>query len=1023
MAQQPDRMAEIGTKASAVRLHLLYTPQPPALPDKRLPVNHQPKAAFRPMNRLDTPEELARELSTMREKHQPFLQDLAPNLAPERLVQELTAFGWRKETGEDRRNFTGVLAGEGAWEEVQLPHYGPPLGKAVTYYRTTFPVSEGMLGLGAVFVRCKGVDYKAHVFVNGYYTGSHEGIFAPFEFDVTRLVKRGDNTLLIQVENDYPMGGHVGDDGRKFNGDKIYAATGPGYDEPLLGWHHSPPGMGIYQAVTVEARRPLHLSDVFVRPLGEGDSAEVWLEVNNTGREDQVVSVRHAVYGQNFKETVYENAVYHPVSVHVPGVGDLAKPTDNQRTVLRMGHGVNFLRFTVRIPGARRWHPNHPWLYQLQLALLDEAGRVTDTRRQHFGMRAFRMDTLSVPKGMMYLNGQPIRLRGANTMGAFQQSVIKKDWGRLVDDILLAKLTHMNFIRMTQLPVQPEVYEYCDKLGLLTQTDLPLFGVLRRNQWMEAVRQAGEMERLVRRHPCNVLVTYINERFPNGEGNPQRHLDSYADYEKFFRAADQAILMNNPDRVIKAGDGDYDPPSPGLPDNHVYNGWYNGHGLGLGEMHKGYWVPVKPGWYYACGEFGSEALDAYATMQCYYPPDWRPAGENAPWSPEKIAMNQTFRFHRMWYNTPATARGWIEASQDHQAWATRFATEAFRRDSRMVSFAIHLFIDAWPAGWMKTIMDVDRRPKKAWFAYRHALTPLAVQLRTDRYHFFGGETMPLEAWVVNDRNQVPPGAQLRYQLEKDGKVVFAGRAAADIGPSDSRFQGFLNLPVPEVQVRTGFTLRLALWDQQDRPLHETDIELTAFPRPAAAARTVWAGGAGAARLCREMGWTITTDPDQADAFLIDSLPLYLQARERIDRCVTAGKTAVLLGLPAGEHQVAGGPVQVSATVMGQYYFASPATGHALVKDFAPTDFRLWYHGGKAMIQPLLPAMVDAPGWEQLLRTGTTSWTPNSSWSSAACEKKVGTGVFRICQVQLADRVRYNPVAHAFLERLASPPGR
>jgi hypothetical protein len=110
--QQSDRMAEIGTKASAVRLHLLYTPQPPPLPDKHLPVNHQPKAAFRPMNRLDTPEELGRELSTMREKHQPFLQDLAPNLAPERLGQELTAFSWRQETEEDRRNFTGVLSGK-----------------------------------------------------------------------------------------------------------------------------------------------------------------------------------------------------------------------------------------------------------------------------------------------------------------------------------------------------------------------------------------------------------------------------------------------------------------------------------------------------------------------------------------------------------------------------------------------------------------------------------------------------------------------------------------------------------------------------------------------------------------------------------------------------------------------------------------------------------------------------------------------------------------------------------------------
>ena len=40
-------------------------------------------------------------------------------------------------------------------------------------------------------------------------------------------------------------------------------------------------------------------------------------------------------------------------------------------------------------------------------------------------------------------------------------------------------------------------------------------------------------------------------------------------------------------------------------------------------------------------------------------------------------------------------------------------TEAFRRDDRMNTFAIHLFIDAFPAGWMKTIMDVERHPKPA----------------------------------------------------------------------------------------------------------------------------------------------------------------------------------------------------------------------------------------------------------------------------------------------------------------------
>jgi beta-galactosidase/beta-glucuronidase len=65
-------------------------------------------------------------------------------------------------------------------------------------------------------------------------------------------------------------------------------------------------------------------------------------------------------------------------------------------------------------------------------------------------------------------------------MGHEQQCVAKEEWDQLRDDILLAKICNMNFLRITQRPVQPEVYDYCDMLGLMTQTDLPLFGVLSR---------------------------------------------------------------------------------------------------------------------------------------------------------------------------------------------------------------------------------------------------------------------------------------------------------------------------------------------------------------------------------------------------------------------------------------------------------------------------------------------------------------------------------------------------------------
>ena len=77
-------------------------------------------------------------------------------------------------------------------------------------------------------------------------------------------------------------------------------------------------------------------------------------------------------------------------------------------------------------------------------------------------MRDFYQDTESEKKGMFYLNGKKIKLRGANTMGFEQQDVLRRDFNQLIDDILLAKICNMNFWRLTQRPVQDEVNKYCD---------------------------------------------------------------------------------------------------------------------------------------------------------------------------------------------------------------------------------------------------------------------------------------------------------------------------------------------------------------------------------------------------------------------------------------------------------------------------------------------------------------------------------------------------------------------------------
>lgn len=1015
-----DHFAQIGNREQALRLHLLEDKIPKELPDKHLPVMGNKKSAFEPIEKMDTPGEVKEALKEMAATYEPFMENHAPAMEQTRERLDLQSFNWRLETPDDKFKFLDVLNGKGTWEEVEIPHFGPPVGRATAYYYKEFEITQSMSEKGDLFACFKAVDYRAHVFINGSLVGSHEGFFAPFEFNITQYIKPGKNTMLVKVENDYSTLG-IKKDGKTYIGDKIYATTGLGWDEPVEGWHICPPGMGISQDCYIEARDPLHFNDIFVRPLPDEEAAELWIEVNNFYEGYKNVKLQFCVYGQNFTDTILKNLEYIPSTTYIPGVGDLAKPADWQQSRLEMGYGVNFLKLKIPIKSPRLWNNQSPWLYQLQARLYNEEGELTDTRAMQFGMRSFVMDTLDSPKGQYYLNGEKVRLRGANTMGYMQQDVFRKDWEQLKEDILLAKLANLNFIRLTQRPVQSEIYEFCDKLGMMLQTDLPLFGSLRPNLFAEGVKQAGEMERLVRAHPSNVVVTYINERFPNGEGHPQRNMATAEEYHRFFKACDQIVHHWNPDRVIKAGDGDYDPPSPGLPDSHCYNTWYNGHALGLGELHKGYWQKVKPGWFYACGEFGSEAFDSYEVAKKYWPKAWLPKDESKQWWPDKVEKAQSYRFHYMWYPTPVTLKDWIEASQEHQAWATRLVTEAFRRDTNMMSFAIHLFIDAWPAGWMKAIMDVDRNPKKAFYVYKDALAPVMVNLRTDRYHFFEREAINVEAWLCNDLNTIPKNHRLKWQLEKAGKVLLASSTGPEFPVNSSKFQGYISFKAPRVSRRTQYQLRLALFDENGEGVSESVIDLDVFPNEkierGISVFTPNSSGK-ASQVVNELEVKSTDDIENATTILVDDFNYYQQNKTNLDQLVDEGKTLIFLELPEGEFGIGESQVSVEKTIMGQYYFVSPTTGHPFVKDAKPFDFKFWYNDTKGLVSPFLGSMVKTDAaWQTILQTGKTTWVDMGGEYAAATELKKGKGAYIICQLQLNGRIRSNPTARQFALRM------
>jgi hypothetical protein len=333
---------------------------------------------------------------------------------------------------------------------------------------------------------------------------------------------------------------------------------------------------------------------------------------------------------------------------------------------------------------------------------------------------------------------------------------------------------------------------------------------------------------------------------------------------------------------------------------------------------------------------------------------------------------------------------------------------------------------------MKSIMDVERQPKPAFFAYREALTPLMANIRTDRTAFTAGEGMRFEFWVCNDTHEVSAGAQLRYQLEMGGKVVFAQQAKARVEDCRSTFQGFLRLPAPVVKSRTAAVLRLALALPGGKIIHDTSVALDLFPSlPAVAQRVVIVGSAKgkAAQLAHEIdlkpSFALNLPPatfhPQPLVILIDDFALFEARRAEIEAAVKNGATAIFMELPAGEHAIGGDTIKVEACGMGARHFVSRDMGHPLVAGFGPEDFRLWYDPAADYINPLLETCFRAEGWTPILTTGSgggtlpspTAWSP----ALAAAEKQDGAGHWRICQVMLAGRVAANPVAGTFASRL------
>lgn len=309
------------------------------------------------------------------------------------------------------------------WESP-LSGVARPEYKGAGWYEREFTVPADWQGLHP-FLNFGAVDWQARVWVNGRLVAENENGYLPFSIDLSKQVRPGESAIVTV---------------RAF--DIAEATTLVGKQVPRWYTHSS----GIWQSVWLEGRAPSHITAIRIEPNVAQQAATVKLMVKAAQAGVYIVRVRSQ---------------------------SQAFPTLEIQRELRTGEQP--IHFTLPVPDPKRWSPESPYLYEINVELEPAAGGTKDSVATYFGMRSVGR---GVWNGNSYeyilLNGEPVYLRGALDQAFHPDSLhAYPSDDRIRGDIQLAKDLGLNMLRCHIKLNDPRYYYWADKLGLLIMYDFP----------------------------------------------------------------------------------------------------------------------------------------------------------------------------------------------------------------------------------------------------------------------------------------------------------------------------------------------------------------------------------------------------------------------------------------------------------------------------------------------------------------------------------------------------------------------
>jgi beta-galactosidase len=361
------------------------------------------------------------------------------------------------------------------WLRVDVPHDYVVEGPVTTsgadgykrdygWYRKGFVAPVSSSG-SRVWLEFDGVYRMSRYWLNGQEIGIHPSGYAHARFDVTDVLKSGENTLVVSVD--------------------------PTLQE---GWWYD--GGGIYRHVRLMVAPDVHVAPdgVFVRSTipdcKEGVTAPATLNVGLT-----INNFRQEAVSADIENEVLDAA---------------RKVVLANKTKQELAAGENNSKWVLQMPAAKLWSCEHPELYSLRTTVsLD--GKVVDVVSTSFGVRKIEFHA---ERGFL-LNDRPVKIKGTanhqNHAGVGSAIPERLHVWRLEQ----LKKMGSNAIRYCY-QLDPIVYETCDRLGILVMGEFRQFGdtyegKVSKKTSTDGLRDQIQQVKRDRNHPCIILWCLGNE--------------------------------------------------------------------------------------------------------------------------------------------------------------------------------------------------------------------------------------------------------------------------------------------------------------------------------------------------------------------------------------------------------------------------------------------------------------------------------------------------------------------------------